>query len=179
MGLNGSIREYEIKYITKESLQSLNKLIDSNFTVIHKEKGTSTDIYWKALKRGRADFIRLRYLSKVSGEITVKHTDKKDISDRLEIDLPIGSPIHGRKLLTRYLGKEAGHVKKSYVVHFLDNKGTNISVYKVHNDGQVFVEIESYKTSIVKDIANTLTKKLSLNKYNKSLYSRYVKKKKD
>lgn len=174
MGLNGSTREYEIKYVTNMSIKQLNKIIKKSFTVIRQEEGTSSDFYWKSLNRGEADFIRLRFLSAMAGEITVKHTDKKDISDRLEIDLPIGNPNHGKKLLTRYLGPPHGKVKKTYTVHFLDTAGTNISVYKVHDDGQVFVEIESYKTKVVNSIDKAINSKIPLTRYNKSLYSRYV-----
>lgn len=175
MGLKGSVREYEIKYTCADSYKSACKLIQAHFKPIKVEKGESSDFYWKAVNKKTADFIRLRYHGPVSGEITVKHTDKNGIHDRFEIDVPVLSPEHAKKLLTRYLGKSMGEVTKKYEVFFLDSKDTNISVYRVKADGTLFVEIESYNLANVKAISKKLSTILKIKEVKKSLFDLYIK----
>lgn len=174
MGLKGSIREYELKFRYAKSLNNAVSLIKKHFNIIKQDEGTSTDYYWKAINKKTADFIRLRSLDQTHGEITVKHTDKKGISDRFEVDLPVGSPTHANKLLSRYLGPHTGEIKKHYVVLFLDSRDSNISVYQVKKDNAVYVEIECYNLAKTKEIASQLKEVLDLIPENKSLFNIYI-----
>jgi len=124
-------------------------------------EGCATDVYWPAPEESRADFVRLRTLDEAdengcTAQITLKKSDRGDNVNRVEVDLAVGEPAQGNKLLTVMLGDPLGQVTKRYTVYFLENVHTTISVYKVLRDRRVFVEVEGTTLKRVKELTKLL-----------------------
>lgn len=156
------------------SYSKIYKYLLKNSNFIKLKKGCSKDVYWPG--NSKLDFVRLRGHSENSAEITGKYTDKKTSLNRIEIDIPSTDPKACEKLLGRLLGKAIGSITKEYAVFFLKNKKLpNLSVYRILNTDDVYIEIEGVSKSEVYNIYRYLKKTMpyKTKKINKSLYSIY------
>jgi adenylate cyclase class IV len=138
--------------------------------------GDSSDVYWLPSRPVTADFIRVRYHPAGGGQITVKHEDKKDNLDRVEIDVDVQDPDQAVKMLKAAEGPPVGVLRKKYTVFFVDNDDTNVSVYKVRGDSRVFVEIEAKKEKVVNELVGTVRDgaKYKLRRVASSLFSMFI-----
>ena len=139
-------REIELKLVIRPNVSLSyikNRLYDIYGQTAEKIiTGHSKDVYFRAPKGAKADFVRVRYgVKNEASQITIKHTDRKSNKNRVEIDLPIGNPRQAEVLLKRLVGRPVGEIKKRYHVFFL-GPNDNISIYQIDGDGRVFVEIE-------------------------------------
>lgn len=176
-------REVEIKLLVEgeESLDSVNNKL-SRFLKkqsLNCTRGISDDIYWKTLPSSKADFIRLRHYPEGLAQITVKHTDKGDNFDRVEIDLEVADAKNATLIISSLQGKPIGKIKKKYIVYFLDDKETNVSLYQIANDKRVFIEIEARskkKVFYLQKKINDFLSEYTLSPIKKSLYQIFLKK---
>lgn len=136
-------REIEKKFRVKhDTLTSLHKVIRYLYPHANYIREESTDVFWNTPS---ADFIRLR---ESTNELTVKRTDKGDITDRIEINLPIESFELGRKWAEEALGKSVGELKTTFFIYQLQS--TTVSIYECKDRKGLFLEIEAKED--VKDI---------------------------
>jgi adenylate cyclase class IV len=177
-------REIEIKLLVQKakSLAEVNNLLGRHFKAKSKSviRETSKDTYWDSPKSSKADFARLRYYPQGLAQMTIKHTDKGDNLDRVEVDLEVGDPDKAMLILTALLGKPKGSIVKEYVVYFLDENETTISLYQIVNDSRIFVEVEAKTEKKVFALIKEITKVLShykLKRETKSLYQIFLAKK--
>jgi hypothetical protein len=171
-------REIEIKMLVKgcKSLLDLEKICISIFSPMHIIKDSRTDYYWPA---PATDFVRVRQMEKNKngrGQMTVKKTDKGCNFNRLEIDLDILNVNQAIRLKTAEYGMSPKKLKKRYVILFLDNVETNISIYQIYKDERIFVEIESRNAKKVNNLVKLLKKNLpfDLENVKKSLYDIFI-----
>lgn len=171
-------REIEVKLLVKgcKSLLKVDSFCRELFKPIHTITDERTDYYWAA---PATDFVRIRQLEKKKtgmGQMTVKKCDRGDNFDRLEIDLDIINACQGIKLKTAEYGIEPKKLKKRYTVLFLDKFDTNVSVYQIANDCNVFIEVESRSSKKVNKIVDVLKKSLPfpLETIKKSLYDIFI-----
>jgi adenylate cyclase class IV len=175
-------REIELKLVVDnaKSIDEVAKKIEKVFNYKKTLRGKSKDVYWDPIRGSKADFVRLRNYPESWPQVTVKYTDKGSNFDRVEIDLSVESAKNATEIMKSLLGKPSGSVTKEYQVYFLDNKDTNISVYKIEKDSRIFVEIEARSKKKVLDIKKSLNKyipELGLSLVEKSLYELFVNKK--
>ena len=168
-------REKELKILIQQDYKSLEKLLSKFYATNNKTVGSSKDIYWKNNRNTEADFFRLRFLSNLTGQVTVKHEDKLGSFDRVEIDLEVKDPKQAKLLFTRLLGNPIGSIEKKYIVYWMD-LNTNVSLYEVKHSKEVFLEIEGLSKKTIDKIYKTLNPILGKHKVlNKSLFARYFK----
>lgn len=174
-------REIEKKFtVDNGNLDEVQSLIyqtlgDKNVdSILH---DASRDYYWDTPKGLNADFIRLRIMPDDTAQLTLKHTDKGDNTDRIEIDVPVGSPDQGRAFLNHLIGESTGSVYKEYYVFFLDKRDTTVSVYRVRGDKRIFVEIEARSLERVEKLVERVGTTVVLNPEARSLYQIFIQKK--
>lgn len=177
MGLNGSNREKEIKLESKLKYSQIVSILTNLLPNVDFIKGKSTDLYWKS-HTSKADFMRFRTLSNDHGELTVKHTDKKCKKDRLEIDVIVNEPKKVKEVLTRALGSHIGSIHKVYTVFFMDQKGSNISVYYIPKEKRTFIEIEATNQKTVRKLYNIIKNDIKHDIINMDLYTLFLKRNK-
>jgi adenylate cyclase class IV len=122
----------------------------------HTIEGDSRDVYWAPPAGAKADFVRVRYMAEGRTQVTLKHQDKGNYLDRVEIDLEADDADQAIALMKNLLGDPLGMVRKKYTVFFLDKKDTTISVYKVINDDRVFIEVEALSQAKVDQLKGIL-----------------------
>lgn len=120
-------------------------------------KGNASDLYWNAPSKGVGDFVRLRKNPGDNAQVTTKSTDRKDITNRIEIDLEVDNYKQARILMEALHGDPVESVKKRYHVYILENKDTTVSVYQIDNDKRVFVEIEARSEKRVRELVSSFT----------------------
>jgi hypothetical protein len=177
MGFNN--REKEIKLLVEgcADRKKIDKLCRKLFRPVHTvDNKQRTDYFWTSPK---CNFYRVRQMGdKISGpgQTTVKKCDKGDNVDRLEIDVDVDNALQAIKQKTADTGKKPDTVCKIYSVLFLDDKETNISVYQVANDKNVFIEVEARNLRQVNQIVNSLKDLLpyNLRQIKNSLYEMFV-----
>lgn len=118
--------------------------------------GHATDYYWDTPKHSDGDFVRIRRIGD-RGQITLKGTDKKDITNRIEIDLQVDDYKQARTLMGAVHGDPKERVKKKYHVYFLESDDTTISVYRIDKDENVFIEVEARTEKRVKELTTSLS----------------------
>jgi adenylate cyclase class IV len=175
MGYNN--REIEKKYVVTDPKNTFNKvakILTDNFSDRFLKNcwdgGTSKDFYWKSPNARGADFVRLRFMPDGSGQLTLKKADRGTNVDRIEIDVEVKNPKQTYKFLSQLLGKPLGKIQKNYQVTYLDDGGSNISVYKVHGNPAVFIEIEARSLSYVNKIEKKLSGFIAIKQERRSLY---------
>jgi adenylate cyclase class IV len=176
-------REIELKLLAKniKSIEDVAKKIEKVFNYKKTVCGKSKDVYWDPIKGCKADFVRLRNYPESWPEVTVKYTDRGSNFDRVEIDLSVESSKNATEIMKSLLGNPRGSITKEYQVYFLDDKDTNISVYKIEKDSRIFIEIEARTKKKVLEVKNSLLKyipELELSVIEKSLYEIFLNKKK-
>lgn len=176
-------REIELKLLAKnaESIDEVALKLEKVFNYKKTIRGKSKDVYWDPVKGCKADFVRLRHYPESWPQVTVKYTDKGSNFDRVEIDLSVESAKNATEIMKSLLGKPRGSVTKEYQVYFLDNKETNISIYKIEKDERIFLEIEARSKKKVLEIKKALNKylpELGFSTVDKSLYQLFVAQKK-
>lgn len=136
-------REVESKWLIWDMpLTTLESILDRILPHEKKVSGRSGDTYWALQNQEvRGDFLRLRRLEdKV--EITVKGNDRKDQTNRMELEINTDASINqATKLFRAVLGKPAGSITKDYHVFWPEEKDThsNVSIYSVeHEDGKAW-----------------------------------------
>ncbi len=174
-------REIEKKFVVNKlslskTFDKLKKILPC-FSFISE---SSVDFYWKT-NHLNSDFLRIRHFpADDHGQLTLKHTDKKTIIDRVEIDVEINNASQGNKFLEYLMDKKGIAIRKKYHVFFL-NKGDshdslpNVSIYSVKGDKRVFLEIEAKTLNQVDGLKNLLSKKLDLSPESRSLYKIFIK----
>lgn len=115
------------------------------------ERGSSKDLFWKG--EGRADFTRLRHNTR---ELTVKVTDKADITDRIEENVVVNDLDTTARLLTLLFGEPINSLTKQYLV--MEYQNTILSLYTVEEDkeNRIFFEVEASDSNTVDLVANKL-----------------------
>lgn len=146
-------REIESKLIIKQkqggpsvNMKNVDKVLEKAFEdeTENYVEGTSNDTYWKTPSGAPADFGRVREMSSGKCMLTAKGKDKGDNLDRIEVDLDvIGTPLQVTKFMENLLGTPGGTIRKTYGVYVLENEHTTVSLYRVHGDDRVFVEVEA------------------------------------
>lgn len=178
-------REVEIKLLVENTnkLPLAKEMVEGWVKTMYPEFdyviGHATDLYWHAPDQGQGDFVRLRRTSDNRAQITMKGTDKDDITNRIEIDLEVEDYRQARILMEGLHGEPVEKVQKRYHVYFLENDDTTISVYQVTKDPRVFVEIEARTKRRVKELTKSLLDFDQNFKYswvNSSLYKIFVEK---
>lgn len=175
-------REIETKFIVT-SYSSYREIEDSLNTLLNDDRatkisGASKDVYWKPPRGSEADFVRVRYLPEDdSGQLTLKHTDKDNTQDRVEIDVDVANPDQAVELYKRLLGDPAGIISKRYTVYFLDKRDTTVSLYKIQSDPRFFIEVEARTKEKMDKVISRLKEDigLSLEVVNKSLFDIFIK----
>lgn len=178
-------REIEVKLLTKSarSMKRVNVFVHNALENQYQCRpiivGSATDIYWQAPEDSDADFIRLRELDNTddkgcNSQITLKYSDKGGNINRVEIDVPIGDKAKGAKLLTYLLGDPLGTITKDYVVYFLDDEHTTVSVYQVIKDKRVFVEVEAKTMQRVRQIIDLISGQYEYERVQQSLFELFV-----
>jgi hypothetical protein len=146
-------REIESKLVVKQkpggpvaNTRNVDRVLERAFEDETKDyvEGTSNDTYWEAPSGAPADFGRVREMSSGRCMLTAKGKDKGDNLDRIEVDLDVhGTPIQVVKFMENLLGVSGGTIRKTYGVYVLENEHTTVSLYRVHGDDRVFVEVEA------------------------------------
>ena len=157
-------REIEVKLVVEnaDSLSKINNILKKHFKKKSKRQrvGISKDAYWRTPRTSKADFIRLRCYSGGRAQLTVKHTDKGDNLDRVEIDLEIDDSKKASLMLSSVFGSSLGFIHKRYSTYFLDNEDTTVSLYQIVNDKRVFLEVEARSKkevfSLIKEVEGIL-----------------------
>lgn len=176
-------REIEIKLLVEgtSKLPLMKETVEAWVTSLYPDFdyviGNATDLYWHAPDRGQGDFVRLRRTSGNKAQITMKGTDKDDITNRIEIDLEVDDYKQARVLMEGLHGDPIERVKKKYHVYFLENDDTTISVYQVTKDSRVFIEIEGRTKKRVRELTAALLAFNDNFQYtwvNSSLYNIFV-----
>lgn len=159
MGYKNREIEVKIEVVGTSDLYRVNKKIEEFVDKVYPDReyivGDATDWYWHTPKQSAGDFVRLRR-NNDGAEITMKAVDKDDITDRVEIDLPIASWEQGKILMEGVFGSPVEKVRKKYHVYFLENEHTTISVYKVRGDDRIFIEVEARTKSRMTELTNQL-----------------------
>ena len=187
-------REIEIKLVIDPASLSLYKgrakmvkatqrlqelMARLNLTMTQVVHGKSSDFYYDSPKGAKADFARARALEDNQGALlSVKASDKRNNFDRIETkDIFVEDMGTAKLFLELLLGKSVGEVEKTYMVYFLDDKETNISVYQITGSKYVFIEIEAQKHELVVDLCELLLSQypLPVSRVENSLYSIFVK----
>lgn len=152
-------REIELKAWLKgaSSLAPVERRL--NYILASKARRTvrakAEDVYFKAPRGARADFIRLRRkgLGSKAGTYTIKFTDRGGNLDRVEKDNHVDDFAQMLDTMKDVHGAPEGTVLKTYVVYWLGSKGdesdTTVSIYRVVNDHRVFIEIEGKSKQVV------------------------------
>lgn len=178
-------REIEIKLLVENSSklplvkETVEDWVKSMYPDFDYVIGNATDLYWYAPDHGKGDFVRLRRMSNSNAQITMKGTDKDDITNRIEIDLEVDDYKQARILMEGLHGEPIERVKKKYHVYFLENDDTTISVYQVAKDPRVFVEIEARTKKRVRELTSALLafdENFQYTWVNSSLYNMFVEK---
>lgn len=172
-------REIEKKYVaSKVSMEDAIKLVGEVLedweSILH---DASKDFYWDLPKGVTGDFVRLRYMPEGSGQLTVKHADRNDNTNRVEIDVEVTEPDQGKALLTHLFGDATKSVHKEYYVFFLENKDTTISIYRVRGDKRIFIEIEARTLDRVNKLEKLIGAAIEMNREPRSLYQIFVREK--
>lgn len=155
----------------------IHDILEKNLGEIHHTiEGDSRDVYWAPPAGAKADFVRVRYMAEGRTQVTLKHQDKGNYLDRVEIDLEADDADQAIALMRNLLGEPLGTVRKKYTVFFLDKKDTTISVYKVINDDRVFVEVEALSQGKVDELKAMLKEGLGypLTDVDESLYQLFL-----
>lgn len=139
--------------------------------------GDSTDIYFEVPSNLPADFARVRMMPRGKAQLTIKYQDRDCNLDRVEIDVNVDDPAQAIAFCTHLFGYPARSVRKKYLVLFLDDRDTNVSIYTVRGDKRVFIEIEARTVEKVEKITKRLGKKLSIEVEKRSIYQLFVKRK--
>lgn len=174
-------REIERKFVVlkEASLKSALKTLRNAFKNCHRTiKGDSTDIYFNTPGKIKADFARVRMLPRGKAQLTIKHTDKKSIINRVEIDVTVADPFQAIAFCTQLFGLPAKLVRKKYFVLILDGHETNASLYRVYGDKRIFLEVEARTKNKVNKISNLLSKAFDLQPEGRSVYQMFVRGKK-
>ena len=140
-------------------------------------KGYSSDSYWGLPKNSKNNFGRVRYKTNGGAQLTVKRQDKGSYRNRVEVDVEVDDPKQAVAFMKAMTHRDSdGSVKKNYIVYFLENGDTTVSIYKVTNDSRVFVEVEARTEKrmyqLVKLIRSALPFKIK--NIDKSLYRMFV-----
>lgn len=140
--------------------------------------GSSIDVYWslKPFQKKepfvKGDFVRVRCMEDGTGQITVKEQDRGTYVDRVEIDVGTKSPKEACELLAHMFGNPLGHIFKTYYVFFMEDDHTTVSLYEVHDDGRIFVEVEAKNlrraNQLLKEVLDVVEAELV--PVNRSLY---------
>ena len=154
-------REIEVKLLATSyvSLHHVNQIVESWVSDFHPEYsyiyGDASDLYWKTPKASEGDFVRLRRTNS-RAQITMKATDRGDITDRKEIDLEIDDYNQAKILMYGVHGEPLSSVRKRYHVYFLENEDTTVSVYQIFKDDKVMIELEARDEKRVRDMVLSL-----------------------
>jgi adenylate cyclase class IV len=157
-------REIERKYrvLDEVSLNTLHHHILGIYPNSVYSQGKSIDIFWK---HPGVDFIRLRENTQ---ELTVKITDKDDITDRVEINVEVKDYARAAEWATTVFGKPAFHNRTFF--HIYEIPTVEITIYEVEGYPQVFLEVESNSIEEIKKIETKLVQTISLKQEFKSLF---------
>lgn len=178
MGYRNREIEMKMEVLNGESVHRTAKVVSTALSNLVKSTviGHRTDEYWEPLRGMKADFIRLRRLDDERAQLTVKHTDKDDNLDRVEIDL-IVEYRQAKKFLVQLLGEPAGKIKKLYHILILGSHDHSAVVYKVDGYPKLFLEIEGKSVKQVQRLVDKVTAAgLKTKRIKKSLYQLVVKK---
>jgi len=171
-------REIERKFVvTGKSLIEVSNAVAKSLRREFRELVTdeSSDIYWKAGRGAKADFIRLRMMPDGTGQLTVKWTDRGSTTNRIEIDVVVPDPVQCQKFLTQVHGKPEGSISKEYHVYLIDKMDTNVSVYQVDGDKRVFLEVEARTLERVSRLCKQVGTAIKMEREKRSLYQIFVK----
>lgn len=185
MGYRNREKEIKMSVVGTDDRNAVDHAVRALFKdeIVDTVQARSKDIYWHCPGNRTDRFIRVRFMagSGGKGQLTVKVTDRGDIKDRIEIDVPVDDAEKCVQLLTLALGENNGTVEKYYSVLFLDkdDHDNNISVYRVTGDTTVFVEVEARRSAQVDSVVKKLTDQLSykLEREERSIYDIFIAKK--
>jgi hypothetical protein len=143
MGWRGREKEFKGEILGSYTVHAAARLVAAvlHDHVTHTLVGSKTDFYWKPLKGMNADFIRLRKMSDNKGMLTVKHSDKGDNFDRVELDLLVDFK-QAKRWMEQVMGAPAGSIKKLYHILFMGDDERAAVVYKVDKYPVLFLEVE-------------------------------------
>lgn len=114
------------------------------------EEGASKDYFWEA---PGVDFIRLRHNT---FELTIKKTDKVDITDRIEENLTVGSIPVATRFIHLLFGSPSLVIQKEFlVVRYAE---CMLSLYTVSGDQKerLFFEVEANDIGTVDKVSSSL-----------------------
>ena len=136
-------REIEVKIAVDMEFDEAIAFIRAAFRdeLIDSTRDASCDVYFHG-RSETADFVRLRKERSGLSTVTVKHTDKEDSTDRVEINIATPDFAQASLFLSQVFGKKAGVVSKEYVTFTLANARADISVHHVECE-HVYIEIET------------------------------------
>lgn len=175
-------REIEVKALVEgvTSMNQLDALVLPFMTETYPEHeiliGKSFDLYWHPPKGSIADFVRLRRTSDDRAQITLKAQDKGDNVNRVEIDLEVHDYKQALALLKVLFG-EPEKLSKKYIVYFLEDEHTTVSLYQVTGDPNLFIETEAKTKTRVKELIRQMMKAfpgLTFYMIDKSLYKMFI-----
>lgn len=175
MGFNNRELEKKFHAIGKTPssiVKIIESLLSSRFVIDRNFSGSSIDYYWKSPNPKTADFLRLRL---DTSELTVKHTDKGNVSDRVEIDVPLVDVNQTYAFMNQVFGKPQGKIIKHYTVMSIDDHNVEISVYKVKGSKITYVEVEARNQKRLDWFVELIKAKVKLKLLNKSLYQLVLK----
>lgn len=158
-------REIERKYrvLDMVSLNLLHHHISSLCSsMIELQEGTSLDYFWTL---PGVDFVRLRENTR---ELTVKITDKEDITDRVECNTVTEDFYKTLEWARTTLGKEVGYNKTHFYIYYLPR--CEVTIYEVQGYDQVFLEVEAGSIDIVDEVEKELSETITLKQEFKSLF---------
>lgn len=185
-------REIESKLVVRQkpggasvTMRNIDKIIEKAFEDETEDyaEGTSNDTYWRAPLGALADFGRVREMSSGRCQLTAKGKDKGDNLDRIEVDLDVhGTSLQVIKFMENLLGGPGGIIRKTYYVYILENEHTTVSLYRVHGDDRIFVEVEARTKKRMFQMEEKVKKSLSDNGFDaereeESLFEMFVAKK--
>lgn len=167
-------KEIERKFIiqNKISRQKAYSILYNNIYYIMNREDYSSDVYWHPVVGTDVDIIRVR--NDGVYEFTIKKSLSGDNTNRVEIDTICSNKIYAS--LNQLFGKPAGKITKNYLVLFLDNKDTSVSIYQVKGDKRLFLEVEARTMSKVNKIHKQLARVFDLKQEYLSLYELFLKK---
>lgn len=190
--MKNQYREIEKKFKVDPSkeynLGSLSYIIENTLKLIPNSEilkvtdCQTKDYYYKT--KSKKKILRLRDswgtnnkgFSECLQEITVKRQDKSTIEDRFELNFKfkVDNLENAYNFLQEEYGEPLGIIQKSEVIFFLPFN-TVISLCRVINDNNIYLEIEAESLEAVEVYQEALTSKIQCEKQYLNFFDTYLK----
>ena len=136
------------------------------------------DDYWEV--PGKAQFVRVRYSigrtidqeSQSLKEITVKHKDRGNNLNRLELNIKIDSVETAREAYRLTLGAPIGRIRKEETVVFCPD-GVVTSLCRINRE-ETFIEVEGPTEGLVKKHIKALEGRYEWSPEKRNLFEIYI-----